>query len=338
MTTFMSVYSGCGGMDYGFWLAGMEPVYALDSNQDAVDSYNVNFPHEAYCGDVEDAIGDMTPGMADVVIGGPPCQGFSVSGKMDPGDQRSQQVFRFMDVVDRVRPHAFVMENVAALAESSRWLSVITELVARAEVNYDVQLDVVDAAWYSVPQHRRRMFLIGLPKGTGAVNVRRSTAWASLVTAQGAIARIPKWMNTDHCNAVITLARNPVIRKSPYAGMLLNGGGRVMNLREPAPTLPASMGGNRTPIIDLNQLKYAQVPWIEEYHMHLLNGGKPFSSIPSYADMRRITLQEAASLQSFPEEFTLRGSLTSRYRQVGNAVPPLLAKGIAKALIYVLLK
>jgi DNA (cytosine-5)-methyltransferase 1 len=103
-----------------------------------------------------------------------------------------------------------------------------------------------------------------------------------------------------------------------------------MDLDRPAPTLPASMGGNKTPIIDQHQLDSGAEPWVVEYHAHLWRGGEPWKQAPPR--LRRITVEEAAAIQTFPAGMTWAGSQSARYRQIGNAVPPELAYRVALAL------
>jgi DNA (cytosine-5)-methyltransferase 1 len=136
--------------------------------------------------------------------------------------------------------------------------------------------------------------------------------------------------NATKCVAQITPAKNPVMRKSPYAGMLFNGKGRPLNIDAPAPTLPASMGGNKTPIIDQQQLDEDADPWIVSYHRHLELGGHPHKSIPNR--LRRLTLEEAAAIQTFPSGMHWSGRISEQFKQIGNAVPPELAYHVALAV------
>jgi DNA (cytosine-5)-methyltransferase 1 len=123
--------------------------------------------------------------------------------------------------------------------------------------------------------------------------------------------------------AIVTYALRPSLRPGPYHGHLYNGGGRPVDLARPAPTLLASMGGNKTPWVDTLGV-------VPEYHAHLLAGGEPRSGrVPG---ARRITVEEAAQLQGFPKGAVFAGPRSSQYRQVGNAVPPLLAEHIGRAL------
>jgi DNA (cytosine-5)-methyltransferase 1 len=353
--SFVSLYSGCGGLDLGFARAGMRPVWANDMAPWAVETYNriskVTDPnwadaarlfegHSAIAGDVRLAGRDLREGTADLVIGGPPCQGFSVAGRMDPDDPRSRHVFNFLDVVARVRPRAFVMENVAALARNRRWAQVIEQLAATAARDYDTCLIVLNASHWGVPQARERMFLVGLPKGTGVLPMPSAPTAVRPPSVRSVLEKMPtvgSAGNSSLCTARITMAKAPVLRVSPFAGMLFNGQGRPIDLDRPAPTLPASMGGNRTPIIDLDQLEHGATPWVVGYHHRLMRERQPpLSELPPDARLRRLTVEEAAAIQTFPNDMHWCGPQTVRFRQVGNAVPPVLAWHVAKAVRAVL--
>jgi DNA (cytosine-5)-methyltransferase 1 len=121
------------------------------------------------------------------------------------------------------------------------------------------------------------------------------------------------------------------MRPTAFRGSLLfNGSGRPLHLDGHAKTLPASMGGNATPIIDQDELEHGAEPWVVEYHRRLLNGEPPLTEAPDR--LRRITVQEAAALQSFPPAWMFAGPRVAQYRQVGNAVPPNLAQAVARSV------
>ena len=354
--TFVSLYSGAGGLDLGFAKAGFTPVFANDIDPHAVQTYNrlhqVRDPewseaaqrfraHTAICGDVRVAAANLSEGMADLVIGGPPCQGFSVAGHMDPNDPRSRHVFDFLGLVAKVKPRAFVMENVAALARNRRWTSVIEELRQMAMLDYKVELVVLNASHWGVPQARERMFLVGVPHDGPDYTLPSPPTEDAPPTVRSTLLSLPRAGepgNESLCTAIITLAKSPVIRRSPYAGLLFNGQGRAMGLDRPAPTLPASMGGNRTPIVDEGDLYEGKHPWIIDYHRHLSVEGKdPLPQLPPEARLRRLTVEEAAAIQTFPRDVPWQGTQSARFRQIGNAVPPKLAHAVASALADTLL-
>jgi DNA (cytosine-5)-methyltransferase 1 len=331
--TTISLYSGAGGLDLGFAAAGYTPIWANDIDPMAVATYNRVFDGDhARAGDIREQ--DIPArGAADLVIGGPPCQGFSVAGKMNPDDPRSRHVWDFMDVVERVQPRAYCMENVKALAKNRRWQMLHRALIEKGEqLGYRVTPLVLNASHYGVPQARERMFLIGI-RDDVTVDVPATTA-AVPPTVRQVLALLPRYGapgNDTICPARVTTARNPVLRRSPYAGMLFNGQGRPLNLDAPAPTLPATMGGNRTPIIDQEQLENGTAPWVVDYHRRLWHEGKPpLRRVPSR--LRRLTVEEAAAIQTFPLGMKWHGTLGQQFRQIGNAVPPTLAFHVASAI------
>lgn len=327
-----SLYSGAGGLDLGFDRAGFDVRWAIDFDHHAVASYNANIGDHAVCGDVLEhapPVG-LRP---DVLIGGPPCQGFSVIGRMNPADQRSEHVSHFLDVVDDLRPRAFVMENVKALAVSPRWASVRERLLERADdLRYRARIFVLNASHFGVPQARERMFLIGYRDAMPAAP-RPTTADRppTVREALSALPRVGEPGNDGVCTARVVPARSPIMRPTAYSGSLLfNGSGRPLQLDGSAKTLPASMGGNATPILDQDELDHGAEPWVVGYHARLMAGGTALRRTPRR--MRRITVQEAAALQTFPLDWQWQGPQGSRYRQIGNAVPPNLAHAVAVAV------
>lgn len=333
--TCISLYSGCGGLDIGFRWAGFAPLWANDIDPVALETYRAALPgHDAVAGDVASLRDRPGLGAADLVIGGPPCQGFSVAGRMNPNDPRSRHVWRFLEVVEDVRPRAFVMENVKALAVNRRWTGLVEALIERAQdLGFAARLYLLNAADFGVPQARERMFLVGLREGEGQHVAPKADTALNQPTLRTALEGLPSYRLTGNdsvCAAKITIAKAPVLRRSPWAGMLFNGAGRPMDLDRPAPTLPASMGGNKTPIIDQEQLESGTEPWVVRYHDHLWKGGKPWKRVPP--TLRRITVEEAAAIQSFPKDMYWAGPQSARYRQIGNAVPPELAYRVALAL------
>jgi DNA (cytosine-5)-methyltransferase 1 len=325
----ISLYSGAGGLDLGFSRAGFDIRWAIDTDPFAVKTYNANLEPRAVCGDVL-AIDPPANLQPTLVFGGPPCQGFSVIGRMDPDDPRSQHVNHFFDVVAHLQPRAFVMENVKALAASPRWAAVRRRLLERATaLGYEHSLFVLNAQDFDVPQSRERMFLIGI-RGASPERPLATTA-SSPPSVRSALERLPRFGepgNDASCAARVIPAGKPVMRPTAHRGSLLfNGSGRPLKLDGPAKTLPASMGGNATPIVDQQELERGAEPWVVTYHRRLQSGKPPLKRAPSR--LRRITVQEAAALQTFPPDWTFAGPRVAQYRQVGNAVPRRLAEAVA---------
>lgn len=324
-------------MDVGFRNAGFDILYANEKDNHAAATYRRNFgdhiSHEDIYNEL-DGVGRFEG--VSCVFGGPPCQGFSVAGKMDLNDERSQLVNVFMRVVKVTRPSMFVMENVKGLAVLKKFSDFRRDLFsAGRELGYETDLELVNAADFGVPQARERMFFVGV---RGVAPFKLADFLAQLkrprVSTREAIAHLgPQGTekNPKTCNAHVTLAANPVLRKSPYAGMLFNGLGRPLNPDSPCATLPASMGGNKTPIIDEEQFYGSGESWVEQYHDHLRRGEPPLDWQSAPESIRRLTIREAHVLHTFPEGFEFEGPKTSVYRQIGNAVPCGLAEAIAEA-------
>lgn len=341
----VSLFSGAGGMDVGFKEADFDIVFANDIDPVACDTYDENHKIKISRGDLLDFNGTLKKFKGtDIIFGGPPCQGFSVAGKMNPNDERSKLIWNFFDIVELLMPQAFVCENVKALAVNNRWKDIKLGLLNKAEKSgYHTILFVLNSAHFDVPQSRERMFLIGFKKNK--LNNSFDSIYNAFDKSLKSQHKKPKTLyeiirklgpagsknNNRLCTAKITYAKNPVLRKSPYAGMLFNGAGRPINPSGTAQTLPASMGGNKTPIVDEKEIFHDYESFIRSYHKHLTKGGSPYIG-QAPQRLRRLTIDEAIAIQTFPQKYTLMGGTSSIYRQIGNAVPSNLAKAVANSV------
>lgn len=339
----ISLFTGAGGMDVGFTSAGFNVVWANEFIQHAANTYKLNHPNTPIVvGDINEHIENIPTKNVDCVFGGPPCQGFSVAGKMDINDPRSQLVFSFITVVEKVLPNCFVMENVKALAKLEKFSSIREELFRRADkLGYTADFFLLNAKNFGVPQSRERVFFIGFKK-----SLRRNMSYEQLhkrvkeeLSVKDIFLKLGKAGTENNpltCKAKITIAEKPVLRKSPYAGMLFNGLGRPVKLDGVANTLPASMGGNKTPIIDEGFLFKGKENWVEKYHQSVFLDNKTpgFGNAPE--QLRRMTIKEAALIQTFPENYKFAGPTSAQYTQIGNAVPCKLAEAVATAVLEVL--
>lgn len=334
----VSLYTGAGGLDLGFIDAGARIVFANEFDAWACQTYDQEMhrrglTHTSTCMSVDDIdLSELDD--VDIVIGGPPCQAFSVAGKMDPNDDRVRHVFAFMDVVQQLDPQVFVMENVLNLASNPRFEHIRQQLKQQAhDMGYRTQLLVLNADEHGTPQRRQRMFLIGRKHGS-QIEVPTTRGTVSVRQALRALPAYGSPGNDTMCTAKITPAANPVLRKSPFAGMLFNGAGRPLDLDKPSLTLPASMGGNRTHIIDQAWLEDPNHdPWVIQYHQHLTAGGEPVQADQIPRSLRRLTVQEAAALQGFPADMSFAGPTSVQFRQIGNAVPVPLARAVARGVL-----
>lgn len=357
--TTVSLFSGAGGLDVGFERAGFECIWANEFDRDAAEAWRLNRPDGAKAmheGDIVSFL-DTLPelrGRVDCIIGGPPCQSWSVAGKMDLNDPRGAMVFRFIDAVRIVQPRAFLMENVKNLADSRRFEQARTDIADGFDAaGYDMRYRVHLATDYGVPQRRERVFFIG---------IRRDVSTSLGMTGEEALDEIDAAMdgerseptplrevlkscgrygsdeNPQTCTSVVTLCKKPIMRPTCYSGMLTNGCGHPMDLDGYAPTLPASMGGNHTPYLDDDWLwGDADENWFVDYRERLIAGETdPYTETVPTPRIRRLTLKEAAAIQTFPQDYEFSGARTKRYRQIGNAVPCNLAEAAGRAIAKVL--
>ena len=340
--TAVSLFSGAGGMDVGFMNAGINIEWAIDIDKAAVETYRTNIGSHIVHGDLDGYLTDLSKFRGvDCVFGGPPCQGFSVAGKMDADDPRSKLVRSFMKAVEVIKPRFFVMENVKALGTLSKFSDVRKNLRSHASrIGYKTEMEIFNSRDFGVPQARERVFFIGfLKKDDISFNDHTKVYFKKEISTLNAIRHLgPQGTkkNPKTCNAVVTIAERPILRRSPYAGMLFNGLGRPLNPHVACATLPASMGGNKTPIVDERQFFGDGRSWVEEYHRHLVSGGEPYDMRDVPDSIRRLTLKEAQVLHTFPKSYRFSGGKSAIYRQIGNAVPCKLAETIAKTAIDVL--
>ena len=320
----LDLFTGAGGLTLGLHMAGFRPALAVEFDVDACNTLNRALPAVPL---QPKPVGDFDfrrfEGV-DLVAGGPPCQPFSSGGKRLAGGDSRDMIPQFIRAVAEARPRAFLMENVAALFGPTH-AAYLSDVVRQlAVLGYTIGSEVLNAAEHGVPQKRQRGFLVGLrdgqrfefPRPTHGPRGRDPFVAAGVVLTRDG--------NGDEPNETkVFYARKPDLRPSPYAGQLFNGGGRPIDFTAPSHTVLASAGGNKTHFVDTA----GQVPG---YHAHLMRGGSPRTG--TLAGSRRLTPAESALLQTFPPDMVFCGSRSSRYKQIGNAVPPKLAQAIGSAL------
>ncbi len=322
----VDLFSGAGGLSLGLKNAGWKAIAAADFDAGACKTYRENFPEvRLHSGDVREVDWSDLSGKVDLVAGGPPCQPFSVAGGQKAAKDHRDMLPEFVRAIKEIRPKLFLMENVAGLASTRHRHYLESSLDRLRDLGYDLHHAVLNAADFGVPQDRQRVIVLGglsrrptHPLPTHGVELQPYQSASAVLTSLP-----PDDLNT----AIVTYAKKPVLRPSPWAGMLVNGGGRPINLAAPCQTIPASAGGNRTHIVDRSGV-------LLEYHHALLGGSKPRSGLVK--GVRRLTVRESARIQSFPDDFVFIGTKSSQYRQIGNAVPPRLAKAIGQSLLAAL--
>lgn len=321
--TAIGLFVGGGGLDLGFRQAGFDILAATDSDPYAEKTHQRNWPGVPFLREdirtlTVEKIGEATRGRRpDVVIGGPPCQGFSTLGDRLSADPRNALVDAFMRIVDGLRPQAVIIENVRAIATEygGRYKDYI--LSSFAEIGYRMHFSVLNAADYGVPQLRRRAFFVGFadprieyefPEPSHGAGLRPyTTVGEAIMDLAGKEDDVANHGALKHSDKVT--ARYKLI---PEGGMLpppdqlppeirrQNFGSTYKRLHRDAPSLTIVPGNNAFPVH----------PTLD----------------------RSLTPREAARLQTFPDNYVFEGDRRRQCILVGNAVPPLLGRVLAKSI------
>lgn len=344
----IDLFAGCGGMTAGFTRHGFKPVLSVEWNLHAAATYAANFGEKhTFWGDIGDALKADIP-EADVVIGGPPCQGFSNLGSKDVNDPRNQLWKRYLEVVERANPQVFVIENVDRFRKSSEFQLLLDEADGGMLRGYELSHGVLLAADYGVAQRRPRTIVIGsrvgkidLPPPTHSKNPQGDLKpWA---TVRERIAALPARPSTTALPSAQTTFFGETVPgqfkwldlhfgRSPREISLMRykcvpeGGGRFDI--EPD-LLPNCWRNKPTGTTDV----MGRMWWDQPSLTIRTEFFKPEKGKYLHPQMHRvITHLEAAQLQDFPESFVWCGSKIEIARQIGNAVPVGLASAVARQI------
>lgn len=298
----VSLFSGAGGLDLGFVEAGHRIIWANDCFEEAVKTYRYNLGEHIISGDITKIDMEDIPN-CDIVIGGFPCQGFSVANvNRDESDARNSLYLQLIRVIESKSPKFFLAENVKGILSLGK--GKVFEMIMKdfSDLGYNVVYKVLNAADYGVPQRRERVIIVGVrndlnfeyqfPEPTHSKNgvVKGTRPWISVSEA------LSKYPNPETDNSLLNHDMSRY--KLNFNGYI---GHRVLDPDQPAPTV-TGRGDERGGVVVL----------------------------PHPNSSRRMTCRELAAIQSFPDDYFFIGSKTSIYRQIANAVPPLLAKAVAE--------
>lgn len=338
--TAIDLFCGAGGLSLGLNSAGYRIAAALDNDPIATRTYERALGSHVDTASIEEVSGkeilaraSLGRGDCMLLAGGPPCQGFSVQRRGDREDARNGLVLHFMRLVEEVRPQFFLMENVGGLL-SKHGKPFLKEMAERAaRLNYIIHIELLDAADYGVPQVRKRAFLVGehAPDLIPRFRFPKRTHSTRRVTVRDAIGDLP----------------TPPADGSPHPGIPNHyREARLSKLNlERIRHVPPGGGREHLPV-HLQLACHVNNPG----HRHMDVYGRLSWDEPSVTltarfdsftrgrfghpdDDRSLTVREGARLQTFPDHFVFEGNREQGARQVGNAVPPLLAQRIGAAII-----
>ena len=338
--TCIDSFCGAGGLGLGLKQAGYNILLSFDIDQICIDTINANkkyFGHPAESADISDMLNgellkkcNLERGELFLLAGGPPCQGFSIQRRGSDIDKRNELVLKYGKLIEELYPMYFVMENVTGIA-GKRGKTILQQLIEDVEkIGYTVHIKLLDAQDYGVPQRRKRYFIVGERKDLGEhyeyphpLDYRR--------TVREVIGDLPSPPDdgTDHPD--ISLHRRDRLSPLNLKRMksLKEGQGRddlPMELRADCHKIDSSVIGFRN--VYGRMIWDDVAPTITARFDSFTRGqfGHPVQN-------RSISLREGALLQCFPMDFVFTGNKVDIARQIGNAVPPLLAKQIGKSII-----
>lgn len=393
MLNVLDLFAGCGGFSCGFLMSGKyNIVSAVEFNKDAALTYRNNHPlttmyekdiRELNCNDFKNI---------DVIIGGPPCQGFSVAGKRNTEDPRNLLPYEYIRFVKEIRPKAFVLENVKGMLSMNNG-ETFTDIVNNLkELDYNVSYKLLDISKYNVPQVRERIFIVGIRKDLNKTFSFPEPVNTSLTlfNAIGDIEETGSYEITNmHNHEIVTQVDTTLYHLLGEGNMLCDTRHGSMhkhsweiNLKgettQKQKDLLNAIAENRRKKIyghkDGNPLSIETIKELsghteitdeledllnkeylskigDKYDIHdrkinmglrIFNRNKPMNTITTqsgsnstyahYSQPRNLTVRELARIQTFPDNFIFYGSIKEQERQIGNAVPPILANYIAEEL------
>ena len=366
--TSIDLFSGCGGLSLGFKKAGVHSILASDIDENCKKTFVRNFPNTPFlCKDVteiekkevDDIIGPQNP---DMIIGGPPCQGFSLANKNRnkiQDDPRNKLFYHFIKFINWYSPKLFVMENVKGLLSmhNGKVMDLILSEFTKAGFGYNVDYKVLKASDFGVPQNRERVIIIGFRTDLGIKPSFPIPSCNDTISVDMAISDLPKLLAGEGEE----IMSYPIAPQNEYQRMMRINSELVYN--------HVAMKHTKRLIERFHAIKQGQ-SLIDVWDTHgavrrghptekstirfsqnnqRLFGDRPAPTIAAsfqsnfihpYLD-RNFTAREGARLQSFPDDFIFEGMRTkmswekglSQYQQIGNAVPVLLAYEIAKSII-----
>ncbi len=341
----ISLFSGAGGLDYGFEAAGFETAIAVEMDHACCETLRANRSWPVLKSDITKVSGreilraaGLRVGEADVLIGGPPCQPFSKSGYWKRGDARrlddprAETLGAYLRMLEDTRPKAFLLENVEGLAFRNKdeglhlILDEVKAINRRRGTKYDPVFEVVNAASYGVPQLRKRLIMVGARDGTQFEFPQPTHRLTTEIVEEGDAKLEPPRTAWDALADVVLDPNEDVAATGRWADLL-------PSIPEGSNYLWHTDRGGGEPLFG----------WRRRYWSFLLKlaKNKPSWTVqaqpgpgsgPFHWDNRRLSMRELCRLQTFPDNVVVHGSRHVVHRQIGNAVPSLLAEVFARAI------
>jgi len=307
--TVVSLFAGCGGSSLGYSMAGFRECLTVEWDKHACETFRANFPdvpiYEGDIGALTDAdalrLAGLQPGQLDVLDGSPPCQGFSTVGLRAQSDGRNRLFEQYVRLLRAFKPRAFVMENVTGLVKGGMG-QVFAEIHrALTGCGYRVKARVLNASWYGVPQSRERVIFVGIREDL-EVESEHPKPETRAVTVRDALVDVE-------------LASDTPMLSTSYAAICAR-----LKQGKDAKTV--------TPMHNWSTKRVANDK--PSFTLLKTNMGHGAGTLLHPTENRTLSIPEAKRIQSFPDAFQILGEFTEAWARIGNSVPPLLMRAIAR--------
>lgn len=303
--TAVSLFCGAGGLDMGFERAGFRTIWANDFEKDACKTHQNWSRAKVVCGDISKLDIAQIPD-SDIILGGFPCQGFSLSGPRKIDDSRNVLYKHYVRIVKEKQPLIFVGENVKGLLTMGEGKIIDAIIAEFSDCGYDVFFQLVNAKDFGVPQDRERVIICGFRKDLKIKNFKIPIPYNMRVSMREVLAGMPDPELDDVCNA-------------PYSSRYMSRN-RKRDWDDVSYTIPAM----------------AKQVTLHPSSPNMVMVGTDEWKFGDNGITRRFSWREAAVIQTFPRDLEFYGDLTSKYKQIGNAVPVKLAEYVAMQLYAIL--
>jgi DNA (cytosine-5)-methyltransferase 1 len=319
----ISLFSGCGGLDRGFENAGFNVVWANEYDKTIWETFQKNFPHTYLdTNDIRNVKSDSVP-EALGIIGGPPCQSWSLAGSMRGiDDHRGQLFYEYLRLLKDKKPLFFLAENVAGLISSAHRSSFDNIIESFSEIGYNVSFKLLNAAHYDVPEDRLRVIIVGYRKNVVKKFFEFPEPSNTRLNLHHAIGDLPKAIPAKEKNKTNGLYRTILPNHEYMIGgfsTMYMSRNRKRNWDQPSFTIQA--GGRHAPL-------HPSGPPMEK-----LGADKWIFKKGSESKYRRLSVRECARIQTFPDDHIFYyNDVADGYKMIGNAVPVKFAEAIAKAI------
>jgi len=344
--TAISLFSGIGGMDLGFLEAGFKVLHASDVEERTVNTYNRNLKcHPAIVQDIRELDATTLPANPTVILGGFPCQGFSSAGKRRIMDPRNSLAWEFIRVIRALRPEFIVGENVLGIRsmEHPEGGRVLDRIQADLEnLGYKVRIELLNAGNYGVPQVRKRIFILGALHFNPLIPDDLQEIWREPHPAV-TLEQLLGWIPCNNKSKPLAMAESTIAYplQHVYKPFSPSDMQIVQNI-PPGGNWKSVPYDKLTPRLQKmwdNLKKHKSPAFYRRPDLTQVSGTISATMNPTHCmalhpvENRRYTVREAAYIQSFPDKFVFSENISQAYREIGNAVPPYLAKQLALLML-----